>query len=387
MCRLVIFVIAHKFAWTIKDVRDGLTHRYYGLYASLCKYVLKHGGCVYWYDVSNKNLLGISDLQVSISKSSMFKALLLVARESIKRKTYVIVILDYPHSFLGIKYLVDYLLSLLVLHILRLTRRYFVVVDNMDPPIEHAIELNGRIRTSQHILWSLLNLIVFKYDLIVFHSQSYRIYHSLYYKIDLNRSCVISPGSFPDVIPFTSLPPPPLRILIVGNVNKWIGLERLLKVLDKLHNMYTKVKFIVIDRTAPKVKSDKIDIINTYLDYMDYVKTLTQAHILLLLRPKSLHHLLTVRATLADYMMAGRPILYLYSLGMKEILEKAKCGYAFKSLEDIPHIVAYLNNEKFLYTLARNARRFAVKYLCYRKHALRLLMLILKHIKSKFEST
>lgn len=74
----------------------------------------------------------------------MFRGLLMAIKQSLAHDCYPTVLLDYPHSFIGVKHLLDYLASMLLLHILRLERKVFVVVDNMDPPTEHAEELRGQ---------------------------------------------------------------------------------------------------------------------------------------------------------------------------------------------------------------------------------------------------
>ena len=384
---LSLIIVSHEIAWLVDDVRDGLTHRYYGLYSNLARYVLGHGGTVFWYTAKECKLLTF-DLNTYISSStySMFIAMVKALRASLTYGRPVIVLLDYPHSFLGAKHLMDYILTLLLFHVLRLVKRIYVVVDNMDPPIEHAIELKGGINLLQRLLWILLNNIIFGFDLIVFHSQSYRVYHKLYYRLDYSKSVVIPPGSFPEVIQYEDPPSnPPIRIFCSGKITEWVGLERLMKIVKKLKNRGIMVKFILIDRSAPTdLEQEDIKIIRTYIGYKDFIKTLAKAHLLLLTRPNSLHHLLTVRASLADYLMAGRPVLYLHSLGMREIVGNIDGVFEFRILDEVPEIILKLINDKnSLKKLSQKVRAFAERHLKYKVLALKLLREILTNLRQK----
>jgi len=385
---LPFIIVSHEVAWSIDDVRDGLTHRYYGLYSNLAKYALKHGGTVFWYGARKRRLLILGFSALTSSRTySMFIAVVKALRNSLTYGRPVVVLLDYPHSFLGAKHLIDYLLTLLTLHVFRLVRHVFVVVDDMDPPIEHAIELRGRVSPWQKLLWILLNNIVFNFDLIVFHSQSYRVYHKLYYRLDYNRSIVIPPGSFPKIIRFEEPSSDlPIRILCSGNITEWISLEKLMKVAKELRNKGIIVEFVLIDRSVPTNLEEKgVKIIKAYLRYEDFVKTLAKAHILLLVRPNSLHHLLTVRASLADYLMAGRPILYLRALGIREITGRIDGAFEFGTLDEVPNIISqFMSNRDLLKKLSWRIRIFAERYLSYKALALKLLRKILVNIRQNF---
>jgi len=382
-------VISHKAVWSSSNIVEGLSHRYVGLYSNIAKYVTSNGGCVFWYDVSRRRLLEICRKAISVDNNiSLLKALIKSLKRTLYRGSIVIVLLDYPHSFLGVRILPHYLITLLLFHAFRLSKRVFVVVDNMDPPIEHALELhNGKIDLLRKALWILLNSIVFRYDLIVFHSNAYRAYHKLYYGVDYSKSEVIPPGSFPDEIPYTEISDNrPIRILCSGHVAKWIGLEKLRKLSREIAERGLKVKFVIIDKSAPgEIVGEDIELIRAYLDYKSFTKMLVSSHVLLLLRPKSLHHLLTVRASLADYIMSGRPVLYLHSLGIRSVVGGCECAFELKSIDELPDILLNIaSNNDTLKALGRKCRLFAIKYLDYKKNALILLSKILLHYLNKY---
>jgi len=382
-----VLIISYRFAWSSKDVVDGLTHRYYGLYSNIARYVLNYRKPVYWYSVRDRRLLKIFNGKGCSSRCSMFIAVAKALKEVYTFERPIIVILDYPHSFLGIKYFMIYVSTLLLLYIFQLIGVVFVVVDNMDPPIEHSIELKGKVSLLERLLWSLLNNLVFLFDLIIFHSQSYRVYHRLYYKLDYKKTAVIPPGSFPNIIPYKEVRlKTPVKVFLSGRIHEWIGIEKIIMLIESLKREGIKVKFIVLDKSASSsLRRENIEVVNTYVSYHDFLKLLTEAHMLLLLiRPRSLHHTLTVRATMADYMMAGRPILYLHSLGIKEIAGDVEGCYSFKSIEEVPNILQKLTRDlSSLNELCINIRRYAEKHLDYRKLALNLLREIANRIRSK----
>ena len=376
---MMLVIFSNRAVWMSDSVVDGLSHRYYGLYSNMARYVINSGGCVFWYDVTRRVLFKVcSDTVICVKGISFLKTAMRSLKEAICRGNLVVVLIDYPHSFLGVKHLPEYLAVLLILHVSRLFKRTFVVIDNMDPPMEHAMELqNGRISLLQKALWSLINIIVLRYDLIVFHSTAYRVYHKLYYNIDYSRSEVTPPGSFPEKIPYINMPDEyPIRVLCSGHVTKWVGLEKLCEVSKKLADKGLRIKFMVIDRSAPlRVNNEDIEVINTYLDYREFIKMLASSHLLLLLlRPKSLHHLLTARASLADYLMSGRPVLYLHSLGIREVARGCGGALEFRDLNELLILISHIaHNISLLKDLGKECRLFAVKYLNYKKHALKLL--------------
>ena len=117
------------------------------------------------------------------------------------------------------------------------------------------------------------------------------------------------------------------------------------------------------------------------LPFSKYGKLLSEAHVFVIPYPKTLHHLLTMRAKLPDYMMAGRPILFTKSLGMNEVVALARCGFAF---EDFTELKAFLiqiyRNKDLVKILGRRARSFAEKHMVYMGHARKLLMEILSRL-------
>ena len=380
--KLSLIVVAHKFAWTTKDIVDGLTHRYCGLYANLCKLVLRYGGSAFWYSAKDRVLLKLPE-KAKVLKCGIFRSLLTVTSDNISRGVFTVIILDYPHSFLGVKHLLDYLASLLLLHLIRLLNRGFIVVDNMDPPIEHAIELSGKVTLLQYILWSFLNRLVYSFDLVVYHSQSYRVYHKLYYGINYDRSIVIPPGSFPEMMSYEEPPQEEsIRVICSGSVSKWVGINNLLKIVKMLNRNNVRAEFVVIDRAFPKdINIGGIKVIRHYMGYRTFLDTLKRSHILLLLRPKSLHHLLTVRASLPDYLVVGRPILYPKSLGSRELVQDAGCCYEFDKIEDITKLIPVLADDKaLLKNISLTARLFAEKHMVYMERAKKLLVEILSRL-------
>ena len=383
---LPILIISHSIAWSSKNVVDGLTHRYYGLYSNMARYILNHGRPTYWYSVRERRLLKVFNGMCHSSKCSMFIAVAKVLKEAFTFEKPVIIMLDYPHSFLGIKHFMTYVSTLLLLRVFQLLGAVFVVVDNMDPPIEHSIELKGKISLLEKLLWSLLNKLVSFFDFMIFPSQSYRVYHKLYYKLDYKKTGVFPPGSFPDIIPFKEAPlKTPLKVFSSARIHEWIGLEKIITLIESLEHEGIEAKFIVLDKSAPSsLRGENLEVMNTYVGYHDFLKLLTEAHVLLLIRPKSLHHALTVRATAADYMMAGRPILYLHSLGIKEIVGNVKGCYSFSSIEEVPDVLRRLTRDlSSLDELCISIRAYAEKCLDYRKLALNLLREIANRMREQ----
>jgi glycosyltransferase involved in cell wall biosynthesis len=203
----------------------------------------------------------------------------------------------------------------------------------------------------------------------------------------LPKTDVCSLGSFPSKIPYKEASlKSPLKVLVSGRIEEWIGLKTLGVLIKDLKYEGIKVKLIVIDKSAPNsLKENSIEVINTYIDYSDFIRLLTEAHVLLLLRPRSLHHLLTVRATLVDYMMAGRPILYLRSLGSKEIVDDLKGCYSFVSLKEVSSFLKQLYaNMSVINELGKKIREYAEKHFNYEVLALNLLKKIVCQLRSMY---
>jgi len=383
---LSLIIVAHKFAWRIDDVVDGLTHRYYGLYANLCKLNLRMNGCAFWYSVKDRLLLRFSEGCIRVFKHSVFGGILKAILESISRRVFIIAVIDYPHSFLGIKYLLGYLASLLLLHLIRILNRGFIVVDNMDPPIEHAYELKGNVKLAERMLWLLLNNIVFRFDLIIFPTQSYRLYHRQVYGLEERKSIVVPHGSFPEWIPYKKPPyTGALKILCSGDIIKWVDVNALNDLVEELVASGLDLELIVISKNKgiwPRNWS-RIKVLPP-ITFKEFSDCLSRVHLLLLIRPKSLHHMLTMRASLADYLMSGRPIVYVKSLGNAEVIKRAGCGFAFQDLHELKQILTQLCKEKSLIeTLGYRARVFAEFHMVYKKHANELFREILLRISKK----
>jgi glycosyltransferase involved in cell wall biosynthesis len=383
--KISLIVVALKFAWIISDVTDGLTHRYYGLYANLCKLLLEKDGNIFWYEASNRTLLKLLNDHFRARKITMFGGLVNSVKESLSHGALPVVLLDYPHSFTGIKNLPDYLFSLIFLHALRLLNRVFVVVDNMDPPIEHAEELEGRCGLTKRALWSLLNKLVLSFDLILFHTNSYKTYHALYYRIKPEKMLTVPPGSFPELIPYRETPRvPPLRILYSGIITRWNNAYRLIEIIQRLADIGLDVELIVTGKDQVGVKSDRAKIMRT-VQFQVYTELLSQAHIFVIPYPKTLHHMLTMRAKLADYMMAGRAVLFTASLGMNEVIAQAGCGFTFESMQDLEDLLIRMyKDEELIKSLGRKARSFAEKHMVYSDHAKKLLREIMSRLSLRW---
>jgi hypothetical protein len=285
--KLSMIVVANKFAWNIGDVRDGLTHRYFGLYSNMCKSVLTDNGFAFWYNVSEHALIRCKEKGCEKKKLSLFHALLITIKHSLVNGRCPVVMLDFPHSFTGIKHLPDYFMSLLLLHLLRLRANIFTVVDNMDPPIEHAAELNGcNVGVFQLLLWTLLNKVVYAFDLTIFHTNCYQSYHIDQKKLKWTNTLVVPPGSFPEIItcrrPFEITK---LRILFSGSLTKKNNGEHLIATIERSIAKGFELELLITGKDYIKTHCDKVKFMHTPT-FSDYSKALEQAHILVIPYPK-----------------------------------------------------------------------------------------------------
>ena len=365
---LRLCIISYDFALSRDRIKDGLTHRYYGMYATML-WVLSRSEhiSVSWHATTKKLTLEIDDKHFVVRQESLFQFIKHILHKDIPS----VILLDYPHAYLGVRTLPEFVLSLLFIHIIRLLRKVFLIIDMLDPPIEHLMELKDEVNLLEKIHWLILNHLVNRADLIIMLSESYRSYYSSTYEIKKDKIVVVYCGSYNDIIKICANicqqdkythNSQTIRIVYAKPIVSQEELKSLEKYINVARERFNVNVELIITGKAP-VKLDSSHDLIRFLDvipYMEYVKLLCKADILIIPYRLTLHHLLTTRAKLGDYLMTGKHIICRYSLGLKEVVKLIRTDrvHFYRSNDDLPQVLTHVINKVVIQKQRREYCRF-----------------------------
>jgi len=387
-----LIIVAYRFAFSIVDVNDGLTHRYYGLYSNLAKYLLSRSRApILWYAIKERYYVELSSKNMIVKQKITLLSILGALIKFLKRYKSVVILIDYPHSFLGINH-VAYIIFLTVLIILKKLKCVFVVVDNNDPPLEHIEALTGKPSSiGQTLLWSLLNKLVLNSlaYLVIAVSEYYKHYLSLKYKIPLDRIIVCTAGTHPEIVklgaPLSSndiIKANVLKIVYSGNIDDRISnvYNQIVKVINYLNRQGLKIELVVTGRieSSKRVQESPYVKVLGGLPFRKYLELLKQSHIGLIMYPKVLHNEFATFTKLYDYISLGKPIISSDLLETRRVINEARCGFVFRNSAELITIFDKLFKQpSILLELSQRAYSYArkVSYSLLAKEVLKLLFL------------
>ena len=364
---MIVYIVAGEFTNSISMVKDGLTHRYYGLYWQLIEMLYKdvRKAKAFWYSTAERRLY-IAEKGKAI-RMNLLKATLVVLKAAFNSASPVIVIIDYPHSFRGFKFLLEYVTFLLFLHFIKKLSRilFLVICDNMDPPSEHSQALGRELRTLELLMWIFLNKLTLSFDIILVMSEGYKIYLSKQYKIPLRKIIVIPAGTFVEHIPYIK-PTVGEKLVVVyaGNLDERLRTlgEQILCAISELKSKGYNIEFIITGKNLiGNLKCIENARFLGGLDYSYYLNILTSSHAFLLLYPKCLHNDLVTFTKFSDYMSAGRVIVSTKLLMTANIINNCSCGFIFTNIDEFKKILEEIYNRKFhiIEDMSLKARKWA----------------------------
>jgi glycosyltransferase involved in cell wall biosynthesis len=362
---MLIFIVAGEITNSISKVKDGLTHRYYGFYWQLIERLREEKCKAFWYATSERKLYSISENKSL--KLSLLYATSTVFKNGINSGTPVVVMIDYPHSFRGFKFFLEYTIFLLVLHFFKKISRvpFMVICDNMDPPLEHAHALQRNVKIIELLLWTFLNKLVYSFDLMVALSEGYRIYLAKRYGIPLEKIITIPSGTFAEYIPYTKpVIGEKLIILYAGNLDERMRdlAEQIICAVNELRSYGHAIEFIITGKNliGNLRHAEGIKILGG-LNYIAYLHQLVSSHVFLLLYPRCLHNDLATFAKFSDYMSTGRIILTTDIMMTSKIVRDTSSGFNFKNVAEFKRILTniYDNRHHIIEDMGVKARKWA----------------------------
>jgi len=385
---MLLYVIAGEFTNSISMVRDGLTHRYYGLYWQLIERLYKDTRKVkvFWYSVAERRLYVI--MESKSLKTDLVRSTLMVYKVALNSANPIIVIIDYPHSFYGFKFFLEYVIFLILLHFLKrlLRTSLLVICDDMDPPLEHSQALGRSMRLPEIMLWIFLNKLALSFDIVTAMSEGYKIYLAKQYKIPLKKIVVIPSGSFVEYIPyFKPVVNEKLTLIYAGNLDqrlKNLG-EQILCAVGELKSKGYDIEFII---TGKNLVGDIRCVENAKflggVDYSSYLHILVKSHVCLLLYPKCLHNDLATFTKFSDYITVGRPVITTDLMMTSKIVSECSCGFVFRDIDEFKKILIEIYNQRFniIEDMGLKARKWA-ELNSYRRYIERLIDAIGEYLR------
>jgi glycosyltransferase involved in cell wall biosynthesis len=387
---MLLYIVAGEFTNSISMIRDGLTHRYYGLYWQLIEKFYKDicKTKAFWYSTTERRLYVVTEGKSL--KLDLIRATLMVFKIALSSAYPAVVIIDYPHSFRGFKFFLEYATFLLLLHLLKkLSRTPFLVsCDDMDPPLEHSQALGRSMRKSEILLWTFLNKLALSFDIIIAMSEGYKVYLAKRYKIALKKIIVIPGGTFVEYIPYTK-PIVGERLIIVyaGNFDerlKNLG-EQILYAVGELKSKGYNIEFITTGKNlVSNIKCVENARFLGGLDYPSYLRILVKSHVCLLLYPKCLHNDLATFTKFSDYMSVGRIVITTNLMMTSKIVNEYFCGFVFTNIAEFKRILMKIYDQRFhiIEDMCFKARKWA-ELNSYRIYVERLINAIKKYLKEK----
>lgn len=363
-------------------MKEGITHRHYGLYKNLSQIFLNLGALVFWYDFGRKVLISI-DSSGDKNDAKTFginplHASYTAVKKCLVNHTIPVVIVNYPHSFLGIEHLPMYILFLLLLRIFGCTKQIIVVFDNIDPPIEHQkfFGIKGAKSVFVKFLWFFLELLALKNNKIVLLTESWKSYYIRRYSIRPEDIIVIPCGSFSEGFQRIKDAKPKdvsksFIAFYAGVATERKNVDKLVKVIDELSNGGLDVKLTISGHDMIGIRSKNVKNLGA-CRFKDFTKQLVRSDVVII-PYTAFYYSLTSLAKVGDYMMAGKPIISTPLLETSRLIKEAGCGYVVRDFKELKNVLENMYNDRTLVTeLGRRAREYAEKNMDYAVLATRL---------------
>lgn len=366
---LNIFFLTKNFTIEVKDVKEGVSHRLAGLYASIVRALLNYSpeSKIFWYSNADQCLRLITRSKTVKSRCCMVKAFLGSILTTLKGSACLVIIVAYPSSLQGSTSSQNafwFILSLLVSKIFS-SARVKVVIDNFDPPIP-AAWAHSEVEPSIFVtlFWRILDTLSLKLSSsILLLTESYKQYISRIYRINERKISILPSGTLVSYINYVQPKSEgPMTILYAGSARRVKDVNKLVSTITKLRQKGLQIDLHI----AGVIQLDlPIWVHNAQYNWSRFVSgILSEADIgVIPYPPNRFHFNHTMCTKVFDYMAAGKPVI---STNLKEtggMINMFNCGLVAKDWKDFElHIERLYHNRELAKRLGENGRKAAKKY-------------------------
>lgn len=389
----VVLFVTNYFILDPRGIGGGISEHYVGLYGTFIRKYSKIYK-IFWYSAHDSTLY-VFDKKGNIRNSArtpmplaILKALAEARKSSGSIPSFTAIIAYYyaaknkPASFL---------ISLFLLHILRIMGLVNVMADIIDPPVEVQVTYSESPSLEKIVLGTLLDILTLKKGTLMwFCSNAYQKYLTQKYRIPLHRTDVLYDGSVPDLItPKAPKEQGSLTVFYSGALQSIKGIPQLIESIERLRKKGVEVTLLLtggLSRpSSPYVKVENKPWIESMFvsDWVEWVKILSErADVCVIPYPRRIHWDLTFHMKLPDYMAAGKPIVAMYGTETAHILEKYKCGLIANNWEEFEQHITRLYKDRVLaMTLGDNGRKAVEEFFNYTNLAKTLHDMIQKRLR------
>lgn len=362
-----LLIISKDITINSKNIREGIGHRYAGLYGSFVNHWRNdvEESKVYWYSCREYCLYeikkkGAECVRKTFMPFAVFKSFKEASKSSSPR---LIVIIGYPHGlYKGFSKSV-YVFTLMVLRVLNLLKFTLLLVDDFDPPLETAVAFEYTPSFLTRVLYYTLDVFTLKKNFIITTTRSYKIHLSRKYKLQQRNVFVIPNGSL--LANFVSAVPPkstgPLTVLYAGSLLPAKDIHRLINCIRNLRMKNCDLKLVLTGRKLMNIDGF------SWLEYANpdnwlfwvkkYLKT---ADICVVPYPRRFHWNYTSLAKLFDYMAGGKPVVAMNLTETTKVIQGHNCGLIANDWAEFESQVQRLyENRQLAKALGMNGRKAA----------------------------
>ncbi len=377
---LNLLILTSWFAITPEDIKEGVGHRYVGLYGSLVKTVNRRSpdSKVYWYSHRDQSLRIITQGECKKLKKSMPNAIMKAISDTLKNQSSLAVIIAYPSAVPGIKRVFEYVCCLLILKIFSVGH-VKTFADDFDPPVEAAYAFSKTRPSIADVAYKrLLEMLTLKMTSFTITINGFwRQFLARTYQVREDKILVISNGSLVKYVKCNSRTPRyPITILYAGSAMKVKDIDKLVSAVEK-----SRIQGMDVDLYIAGAK---------LMDLPSWVRVtqckwpifvvdiLLQSDICVIpYSPNSFTFFHSMPAKLFDYMAAGKPVISTDLKEVGDIIRSNNCGLIAKDwIEFEVHLKRLCEDKELATKLGNNGRAAIEKYFDYE----RLAQMFLEHI-------
>jgi glycosyltransferase involved in cell wall biosynthesis len=395
-CNEILFITSF-FVIKPEQIREGIGHRYAGLYGSFTrKYDSKYN--IYWYAIKEQSLFILKSGNKIGKKVGISLPYAIWAISKNTKKKFV-VCMAYPYSlgWLGKNYrlfiqnLPNTILSLILLLFFQLRKKCSIILDVFDLPLETSISyeyigLKKPLFTTIVTISLLIEFILMKSCHIILLSNYYVKILSKRYFLSHRNLHIIPSGSFPHIIS----PTPPKQIGNIKLLYSGSALESndFLNLVGCVENIRGRGYDIELVHSGPNYINIEHKKWLKHIDsthWFDYIEnTLQVCDICIVPYPPKGHWNVGHLAKVFDYMAAGKPVLSTNLAETGRILTKYKCGLTANNWKDFgKNIILVSENSELAMRLGRNGRLAIEYFFDYNINSDKLSILINKLIRNQ----
>ncbi len=391
--RSAALIIASYFIIDPKKIGGGISEHYVGLYGTFIRKYSKTYK-IYWHSVDDNTLRkfdtngNITNLDRMLMPVAILKVLADARKSSRSIPSFTAIIAYY---YAAEKRPVSFLVSMFLLHLLRIIGFVNVIADIIDPTVEVQVTYSKSPSLRKTVLGTLLDIITLKKGTLMwFCSDSYQKYLTRKHSIPHQRTYVIYDGSVPELI--TPKPPKkkgPLTVFYSGAIRSTRGVPQLIESINKLRKKGIDVTLLLTGGMSPPRNPD-VELPDApwvkaiFLgDWFEWVHVLSErADICVIPYPRKVHWDLTFHMKLPDYMAAGKPIVSMYGTETAHILGRYKCGLVASNWVEFEEQITKLYNDRQLAkSLGDNGRKAVEEFFNYPRLAKTLHEIIQKNLR------